>query len=67
MLAEEITNNFQAFDYAFEEGHLGKHAADILKEMKKNSEITFEGNSPLVTYEQVYKMKRKLEYRIIKK
>lgn len=67
VLTGEITNNFQAFDYALDEGHLGKHAADILKEMKKNKEITFEGTSPLVTYEQVYKVKRKLEYRIINK
>ncbi len=65
VLAKEITNNFQLLDYALEEGHIGKHAAEVLQEMKKKGEISFEGKSPLVTYEQVYKMKRKLEYSIL--
>lgn len=67
VLAKEILNNSQLFDYALEEGHLGKHAAEVLQEMKKNSEIFFEGTSPLVTYKQVYKMKRKVNYIILKK
>jgi hypothetical protein len=67
VLAKEITNNFQLLDYTLEEGHIGKHAADVLLEMKRNKEVSFEGSSPLVTYEQVYKKKRKLEYNILKK
>jgi len=67
ILTQEITNNFQLFDYCLEEGHIGTHAADELKKMKKNSEVSFDGTSPLVTYEQVYKVKRKLEYSILKK
>lgn len=67
VLSREITNNFQLLNYAFDEGHLGKHAADVAKEMK-NKEIMYEGNSPLVTYKKVYsKEKERLEYRIIKK
>jgi hypothetical protein len=55
------------FDYSLEEGHIGTHAADALKKMKKNGEVSFERTSPLVTYEKVYgKEKRKLEYNISK-
>jgi three-Cys-motif partner protein len=67
ILTKEISNNFELFDYTLEEGHLGKHAAEVLQSMKKQGEITFEGKSPLVTYEQVYKMKRKVNYIILKK
>lgn len=67
ILAKEIVNNFQLYDYALQEGHLGSHAADELREMKKKGEISYEGTSPLVTYEQVYKMKRKVDYIILKK
>lgn len=67
VLAEEITNNFELFDYALEEGHIGTHAADELRKMKKDKEISYEGTSPLVTYEQTHKMKRKLNYTILKK
>lgn len=65
ILSKEITNNFDLYNYALEEGHLGKHAAEILQKMKKQKEITYEGQSPLVTYEQVYKMKRKVDYTIL--
>ncbi len=66
ILAKEITSNVQLFNFALEEGHIGKHAAEILQEMKIKNVISFEGKSPLVTYEQVYKMKRKVEYSILK-
>jgi three-Cys-motif partner protein len=67
VLAKEITDNFQAFDFVLEEGHLGRHAAEVLQEMKQKGEITFEGKSPLVTYDNVYgKTKRKVSY-IVKK
>lgn len=65
VLSGEISNNLQAFEYALNEGHLGKHAAEVLKEMKKNEEITFNGTSPLVTYDQFYKIKRKINYTIL--
>lgn len=65
ILSKEITNNFELYNYALEEGHLGKHAAEILQKMKKQKEITYEGKSPLVTYEQVYKSKRKVDYTIL--
>lgn len=62
VLSKEITNNFQLYNYALAEGHLGKHASEVLQEMKTNGEIIFEGRSPLVTYDNVYKNKRKVDY-----
>ncbi|WP_225975347.1 hypothetical protein [Panacibacter ginsenosidivorans] len=66
VLAKEIQNNIEALGFVHDEGHIGKHASDCLKEMKKNGEIDYEGLSPLVTYENVYKNKRKLDYKIKK-
>jgi three-Cys-motif partner protein len=59
VLAKEISNNVELFDYTLEEGHLGKHAADELKKMKKAGQIFFEGRSPLATYENVYSNKKR--------
>jgi three-Cys-motif partner protein len=67
ILAKEISNNVELFKYTLEEGHLGKHAAEVLHNMKKQNEINFEGKSPLVTYEQACKMERKVDYVILKK
>lgn len=65
VLAKKINNNFEALNFAYKEGHIGTHAADCLKDMKRKNEIQYEGVSPLVTYENVYKKKRSVEYKIL--
>jgi three-Cys-motif partner protein len=63
-----IKNNFDMLNFVYEQGHIGKHAADCLKEMKSKGEINFIGSSsPSVTYDNVFKNKKKVEYQIIKK
>lgn len=66
VLGKQIKNNFDALQFAHDEGHIGSHASECLKEMKRKGEIDYEGLSPLVTYENVYKAKKKIEYKIIK-
>ena len=63
-MSKEIKNNFDALHYAHDEGHIGKHGSDCLRQMKRNKEVEYEGLSPLITYENVYKSKRKVEYKI---
>lgn len=67
VLNKTIRNNFDAFDYALEKGHIGRHAADELKKMKTEGLITYDSKSPLVTYDNVYKHERLLEYKILRK
>lgn len=63
-----IKNNFDMLNFVYEHGHIGKHAADCLKDMKSKGEINFIGSSsPSVTYDSVFKNKKKVEYQIIKK
>jgi three-Cys-motif partner protein len=63
ILRKEITNNLDLFILVLEEGHIGMHAADCLRAMKKNGEISYESTSPLITYEN-YKDKKILEYKV---
>jgi len=65
ILSNEITDNFELFDYTLKEGHIGRHAAKCLKEMKAKGEISYEGRSPLVTYENVYKKRKRVIYRVL--
>ena len=67
ILSLEITDNTNALNYAHQEGHIGKHAANCLKELKKNKLISFDCSSPLVTYDNVYKNGRILQYKVLKK
>lgn len=57
-----LENNRDAFDFALNQGHLPSHAADEIKMMKKEKLISYNGRSPLVTYEKVYKDKIILNY-----
>lgn len=66
VLSQKIKNNFDALHFVHDEGHIGKHASDCLREMKKKGDIYYEGISPLVTYDNVYKSKKKIEYKIKK-
>ena len=63
ILSKEITNNLDLFPFILEEGHICKHAADCLRAMKKNGEITYDSTSPLITYEH-YRNKNRLEYNV---
>lgn len=67
VIAMEIKNNFEALHFVHEQGHIGSHAADCLRKMKKDGEINYEGTSPLVTYDNVYRNNKKIEYKLNKK
>lgn len=63
ILSKEITDNFGLFNYVLEEGHIGNHAAECLKAMKKTGEVKYDSTSPLLTYDNVYKNNKKIEYK----
>jgi three-Cys-motif partner protein len=64
ILKGEIKNNIELLDYVYNQGHIGNHASECLKEMKRKGEVQFDGASPLVTYDNVYKKKIKVNYKI---
>jgi three-Cys-motif partner protein len=66
ILNKDITNNFQAYGYSLDNGHIGNHAAIAIRRMKKNGSIHYNSTSPLVTYDNVYKKKKLLEYKTMK-
>lgn len=67
VLSGEITNNSEAYDYSHSEGHPGRHASEAVLKMKKDREITFEGVSPLITYEQIYRKNRIVKFEVLTK
>lgn len=62
ILSKEIKTNKELLNFTFEKGHIGKHANECLKEMKRNNEITYNTNSPCVTYDSVYKNGKIVHY-----
>ena len=66
ILKGEIDSNKKAYDFTLKEGHIDKHASEVILKMKKDKLITFEGRSPLVNYEQVYKNRRIIDFKLVK-
>lgn len=67
VLTGVLQTNRDVFDYALEQGHISQHATDELRQMKKEHLIDYDGRSPLVNYDQVYKNKRIISYQLTKK
>jgi len=67
ILKREISNNFEMLNFVYEQGHIGKHAADYLKQMRKDGVLTFKSSSPCVNYVNVHKKKNKVDYELIKR
>ncbi len=67
ILQNEINNNFKLLEYVYSEGHIPKHAAECLKKLKKEGVITYKGRSPLITYDNVFKKKKRMYYEVVKK
>lgn len=66
VLASEITSNFELYNFTIDRGFLGPHAAGCLKAMKKEKLVYYNNISPLVNYQNVYKIPKKLIYQLTK-
>ena len=62
LLNNEITNNADLLAFTYSAGHIPKHAADRVKELKKSGKLNYEGKSPLVTYDNVHKNNKVIQY-----
>lgn len=65
VLSKELNTNHDVYNYSLDCGHIGSHAAERLKDMKRMKRIYYDSRSPLVTYENVYKIKKLIKYEII--
>jgi three-Cys-motif partner protein len=65
ILKGEICNNMQAYVFTLNRGHIHQHADQVIRDLKRNNIIAYDGKSPLVNYDQVVKNKRIINYRVI--
>jgi len=65
ILNKNIRTNQEAYDYTLGQGHISSHARDEVSLMKKEKLIYYQGKSPLINYEKVYKEKRIISYEVL--
>jgi three-Cys-motif partner protein len=60
-----LTNNLEVIIFTYENGHIPKHATDLIKKIN-GSKISYIGRTPGVTYENAFKNKNIIQYTLIK-
>lgn len=67
ILAREIKNNREAFAFTIDMGHIGTHAMEEIKDMKKKKLITYNAPSPKVNYESAISKNDIVEFQLVRK
>jgi three-Cys-motif partner protein len=57
-----IKNNSDALIHAYEMGHIPAHSTEVLKKLKKEGKILYEGKTPGINYENVFKKENIITY-----
>lgn len=65
IVSGQLKNNKEVYDYTIGHGHISSHADPILRELKKAKTIDYDGPSPRVNYENVYKKHTIVSFRIL--
>jgi three-Cys-motif partner protein len=63
IMSKKEISNIELFDYALEKGHIGAHTIEVLKRLKKNNKIEYEGH-PCISYDKCYKKKELKHFKI---
>lgn len=67
LLKRTTVSNKAILMYTYSNGHIPQHAVDLLKQMKKESKLHYEGKSPFLNYENVFRKNNIINYKINKK
>ena len=67
ILKQELRTNNDVYLFTLDQGHIPSHAADELKQMKKEGLIDYKSISPLVSYDQIFNKHRIIVYKLLTK
>jgi len=66
VITGKIENNKQALSYTYETGNYYVEANKVIKKLKKEAKISFEGRTPGVNYNNVHKNNNIIDYKLLK-
>jgi three-Cys-motif partner protein len=67
LLERTTVTNKAVLKYTYSKGHIPKHAVELLKSMKKDGKLHYDGKSPFLNYVNVFRKSNIVSYKIIKK
>jgi len=66
LLTKTTVTNKAVLIYTYANGHIPQHAVELLKQMKKDGTLHYEGKSPFLNYENVFRKNNIVNYKINK-
>jgi three-Cys-motif partner protein len=64
LLDATLKSNKDVLLYAYSNGHIPKHSEEVVKQLKKDGKLHYEGKSPLLTYENVFRHGNIIDYKL---
>lgn len=64
LLKGKLNDNSEVLIYTYECGHVPQHATDVLKTIKSQGKISYDGNTSGINYENVFKNKNIVKFRL---
>jgi three-Cys-motif partner protein len=64
ILSGSLKDNKELLIHTYEAGHLPAHSVDVLKRLKKEGKILYDGKTPAINYENVFKKGNIVKYKI---
>lgn len=61
----ELRNNKDVLIYTYENGHIPRHAQDLVSSLKNNKKINYSSKTPCITYESAIKNKIVISFEIL--
>lgn len=64
ILSGKLCDNKSALLFTYSRGHIPKHATDVIKRLKKENKIHFEGRTPAMNYDNVFRKSNFVKYQL---
>jgi three-Cys-motif partner protein len=64
VLSKQLKDNADVLIHTYESGHIPQHASDVLNRLKKEGKVLYDGKTPGINYENVFKKENLITYKI---
>lgn len=64
LLEAKLTDNSEVLIYTYECGHIPQHSTEVVRQLKNEGKVLFDGRTPGINYDNVFKKKNIVKYKL---
>ena len=65
ILSGKLKDNAEVLIHTYLSGHIPSHSSEVVRRLKKDQKISFDGKTPGINYDNVFKKQNIVKYKII--